>query len=204
VIKSGVSTSIEGDARTSKFADLDSAASKAAVSSTFELPWELGLGGVYNLSDKFTLNIDFLYNLWASTQEAMQFDFDNQLWNKRLSNVDSLSGYKGSEFLLKFKNSFNLGFGIEYSAPSNIKVRFGYRYSQTPNENETYNMLFPSVDQHWISAGLGFRFEELYIDASLAYASGVETEIPKNDNFFYGGNYKMDTFLPTVKIKYEF
>lgn len=203
VINSAVSASLEGDAKSRMFGDLDSAATETTVSSEFELPWRFGVGGIYNLTDNLMLNVDMRYSLWGSTQESMLFEFGDQVWNEGLNEVDSLSGYTGNSIALKFNNSFDVGFGLEYLTDSNIRVRFGYKYSRTPNSDQTYSMLFPAVDQHWVSVGIGFRFEQLYIDAALAYGRGLETEISKDKNFFYHGKYNGDTYLPTINVKYE-
>ena len=203
-VKSTVSAAMEGDSESRFFADVDSTVSKTSVSSDFELPWEFGVGFLYTLSDQVKINVDAVYSLWGSTQETQQYEYGNQTWNQRLSVVDSISGYKGSEFQLQYDNTFDVGVGLEYTPSSAIVVRFGYRFSQTQNSAETYNFLYPAVDKHWFSGGIGFWFEELYIDMALAYSMGPELEINQDENFFFHGKYSSDSFVPTVNVKFQF
>ncbi|KUG25179.1 long-chain fatty acid transport protein [hydrocarbon metagenome] len=203
-VKSSVSATLEGDARSRLMVDVDSSVSKTSVSSEFEKPWVLGLGVIYKLTDQLTINVDALYNLWGSIQTTQSFTYGNEVWNERLSNLDSLSGYTGGSFPLNFENSFDLGFGIEYDTKSDVTVRLGYRYSQAPNVESNYTMLYPAVDQHWLSFGIGFWFEEFYLDLALAYAVGIEKNVLKDKNFFFPGNYNGNAFVPSVNIKYQF
>lgn len=203
-VKSTVSASLEGNAESSLFRVVDSTDAKTTVSSDFELPWIFGLGFIYEISPTLRINVDGLYNLWGSTQSSQDYKYGNSIWKDRLSSVDSLSGYTGSSFPLKYENSFDIGFGLEYDASSDVVVRCGYRYSQTQNTDETYSMLYPSIDQHWISVGVGFWFEELYVDMAVAYGTGVQTEVSEGENPFYAGKYNGDTYIPTINIKYQF
>ncbi|MCZ7602134.1 MAG: outer membrane protein transport protein [Melioribacteraceae bacterium] len=203
-VKSTISASLEGDAQSRMLTDLDSTVSKTSLSTDFELPWVFGLGVLYNLSDNLKLNVDALYSLWSGTQSVQNYSFGNEIWNNRFSSVDSISGYKAGQFQLQYENSFNLGVGLEYFPSSSVTLRFGYRYSQTHFSEATYNMLYPAVDQHWLSFGVGFWFEELYMDLAIAYAAGIERTVDQNSNFFYPGNYNGNAFVPSMNMKYQF
>lgn len=203
-MKSSIIASLKGEAESNLLAFVDSTSSQSSLTSEFSLPWTIGFGLIYNINKNLKINADALYNLWSSTNSSQEYLFGNSLWNNRLSNTDSLSGYTGNNFQLNYKNSFDIGLGLEYFASKEITLRFGYRYSQSQLSETTYNMLYPSVDQHWFSMGVGFWFEELYMDLAIAYAASVEKSIPQKVNLFYSGSYKGNAFIPSVNIKYQF
>jgi long-chain fatty acid transport protein len=203
-VKSTISAALEGEAKSSLFRVVDSTNTETTVSSDFELPWIFGLGFLYEFAPNFRVNVDAMYSLWGSTQTTKDYEYGNNIWNNRFENVDSLSGYTGGSFPLEYDNSFDVGIGLEYEASENVTVRCGYRYSQAQNTDETYSMLYPAIDQHWLSVGIGFWFEELYVDMAVAYGAGTQIEVSENKNPFYAGKYDGDTYIPTINIKYQF
>ena len=199
--KSGFSVDLDGSAETRMFSDLDSISSAVNLSGTFEIPWVLGAGLVYDWTDDLTINIDLQYSLWDGIQKTFDFTFDNSKWQQNLSSVDSLTAITSSSFTLALKNSIDAGIGVQYKT-SNVILRAGYRYSQSPNADITYNMLFPAVDQHIISAGVEYRMEKLIADVGLAYSFGVTRNINKESSLL-AGKYSSDTYTPSVTLRYE-
>lgn len=199
--RSGYNTDLEGTASSNLFAEIDSISSAANLESTFEMPWIIGGGMIFEWSDNLKLNLDVVYNLWSSTQKTYDFTFDNSVWQQNLSSVDSLTGINASSFNLSFENSFDAGIGVEYKM-SNIQFRTSYRFSQSPNTDASYNMLFPAVDQHWISIGLGYQDGNLIIDAAAAYAFGISKEVPKEGSMNLPGKYSSSVILPAVTLRY--
>lgn len=202
-LKSPVNSTLKGTAETNLLGFIDSTDTKTSLSSDFQLPWILGCGIIYDVNEKLKLNIDAQYNLWSNTNSSQIYSFNNNLWQNRLSKTDTISGYSGSNTLLNYKNSLDAGIGLEYFANNDLTLRFGYRYSQTQFSESTYSMLYPSINQHWFSIGVGFWFEELYLDMAILYAMGIEKEIIQDKNQFFPGIYKGDAFLPSINIKYQ-
>ncbi|MFO7446796.1 MAG: outer membrane protein transport protein [Ignavibacteriaceae bacterium] len=202
--KSGTVIDVEGDAKSNMFADLDSTASTVNASSEVEIPWRFGIGGLYKLNESTVINVDFAFNLWGSTQEELSYTFDNSIWQNRTSQTDSLSGVAANSITLGYDNSFEFGAGIEHSSAAGLIYRAGYRFSQTYNTSSTYNFLFPSVDQHVVSIGIGYRNESLVIDAGLAYSFGVSAEVTSSVNSILAGEYSAGGYIPSLTLKYEF
>jgi long-subunit fatty acid transport protein len=201
MVRSGYKSDLEGEAQTRMFSDLDSASSAAAVSAVFEMPWVFGAGFLYSWSDNLSINIDFQYSLWASTQENMDFTFNDPVWQQNLGSIDPLTGITPGSFLLAYDNSIDAGIGMEYFL-SDISLRFGYKFSQSPNSTETYNLLFPAVDNHTISFGVGYKSGRIIIDAALAYSIGVTEKI--NSGNILPGEYTSSGYLPSVTLRYHF
>ncbi|MCF8260900.1 MAG: outer membrane protein transport protein [Melioribacteraceae bacterium] len=203
-VKSAITTTLEGNSESRLFADLDSTDSISDVSTDFESPWVLGAGIIYELNENLNLNVDAVYKLWGSTQASQSYNYSNQLWENRLSGVDSLSGYKGTDIPLNYDNAFEFGVGLEYDTKSNLVLRIGYKYSQSKNTVATYNFLNPSVDEHSLSLGIGFWFEDLYTDLGIVYNRGIEKEISENENYFFPGRFSGDSYVPSLNIRYQF
>ncbi len=199
--RSGYSADLSGTAQSRYFADLDSAASEVDLSSKFELPWVFGGGLVYRLSENLTMNVDVQYSLWSNTQKSMEFDFNNFVWQNNIPANDSLSGIRAARFTLDFQNTIDAGVGLNLKL-SDINLRFGYRLSQTPNSESTYSYLFPSVDQHRVSVGLGYIDENLSADLSVAYAFGTEKEIKGLEKGF-NGKFNSNLVIPVLTIRYS-
>jgi long-subunit fatty acid transport protein len=199
--RSGFKTNLEGTASSRMLAVLDSVPSNVNLSGTFEMPWIFGGGLIYEWTDNLKVNVDVQYNLWNSIQKTFDFTFDNSTWQQNLSSTDSLTGINPSSFTLSFDNTIDAGFGIEYKT-SEVVLRTGYRFSQSPNTNAAYNMLFPSVDQHWVSLGIGYQDENLLIDAVVAYAFGISTDVINSEFRNLTGNYSSTVVLPAITFRY--
>lgn len=198
--RSGYSADLSGTAQSMYFTDLDSSVSEVDLSSKFEMPWVIGGGIDYRLSENLSFNADVQYSLWSGTQKSMNFDLNNSVWKNNIPGNDSLSGIRADKFTLEFQNTFDAGFGFSL-ALSDVNLRLGYRFSQSPNTESTYSYLFPAVDQHRISLGLGYGDENLTADLTVAYAFGVSRDITNTKNYF-DGTYNSSLVIPTLTIRY--
>jgi long-subunit fatty acid transport protein len=201
-IRSGYSSNLKGTAVSSMFKDLYTASSKVNLTSKLEIPWIFGAGALYNLSPEITLNVDAQYSLWGSVQKNININFNDALWQQNLSTVDPLTGITGNSFNLSYKNTIDIGAGLEYFPEGDISYRIGYKYSQSPNQLATYNMLFPSGDQHWFSAGFGLREENFLLDGTVCYAVSFSKNITNGVVNNINGKYSYNVIIPTVSLKY--
>lgn len=199
--RSGYSADLSGTAQSNMFGDIDSVTvSKVNLSSKYEIPWVFGAGLVFNLQENLKINIDLQYSLWGSTQKSINYSFNNPVWQNGLSDYDSLTGLRGDKLILDYNNSIDAGIGLDYLL-DNINLRAGYRFSQSPNSSSTYSYLFPSVNQNWITIGLGYSDENFTADLGLAYAFGVNKNITGTKTNF-DGTYDSNLVLPTITIRY--
>jgi long-subunit fatty acid transport protein len=65
-------------------------------------------------------------------------------------------------------------------------------------------MLFPVVDQHWFSIGIGYKNEHYSVDASLAYVLGVSQKLTGAENVYSPGRYAANAVVPAVNLQYSF
>jgi long-subunit fatty acid transport protein len=184
------------------FAVTDSTDETTTITSNFEMPWIIGLGSVYSFTSNINLNIDIQYSLWGSTAASINHKFGNQIWQDNLTSTDPTSGINGGTFTLNYNNTLDLGIGFEYVSESMISYRLGYLYSQSPNSDESYSFLFPAVDTHTLSIGIGLREGNLLFDASLSYTIGMERSVNSSTIDNLKGNYDFDSIIPMVTLKY--
>jgi long-subunit fatty acid transport protein len=204
-LQSGLKTTLEGNATSELFWEVDSInVTKVDLSANFELPWTFGAGIVYQLADQIDLNWDIAYHLWSGIQQTYDFEFSDNRWFKRLAAPDSFAGVQGNQLNHYFHNSIDIGIGAEYKYSEQLVFRSGYRFSQSPNESKTFHLLYPGVHQHWLSIGIGYYSGNYNLDACLAYAFGMSQETRSSDNFVFYGKFDSDTVLPAVSLKYHF
>lgn len=213
LIRSGYQADLSGTATSNMFYDIAIAdtnfsgtppPAEVSMKSTVEFPWIIGVGMLYDLRENLHLNIDFLYSLWGGVQNNMTMEFDDQIWNDGLAERDSVTGIQASTLNFPAENSIEIGIGIEYYTSPDLVLRAGYRFSQTSNKPETYNLAFPTVSQHWVSAGIGFEEENYQINLSAAYAFGVEENVQQTENEYWYGQYNGNTFIPALSLIYRF
>lgn len=204
MVRSAFKANLKGNAKSNMFAALDSAATDVNVASKFEMPWIMGLGAVYKLSQSVAVNVDLSYNLWGSTQKTTDFTTENQKWQNGLNQTDSLLGISPASFPVNLRNSLSAGVGFEISGSEEMSYRFGYRFSQSPNTAESYNMLTPGVSQHWFSFGIEYKDENYTVDAGIAYSVGVSREINNGAFSPTSGKYSSNNIVPAVSINYAF
>ena len=111
-IRSGYSADLEGEANSKMFAVTDSADESTSLKSSFNMPWIVGFGAIYSLSNNMWLNFDIQYSFW--TKSNTSFQFGSNIWQNNLTMVDPVSGVKGESINLSYKKALDIGLGFEY------------------------------------------------------------------------------------------
>lgn len=200
----GVSKTLKGDARSKLYELTDSTQSTSGIESKFQIPWKIGFGCLYKIDKNIALNVDFRYNLYGNLDEKRDFKFDNETWQSNVQIPDTVIGITASNQPLFLKNSFDAGLGLEYQLYSDFSIYLGYRFSQTPNSDQTFNMLNPTVSHHTFSCGFGYSDDEMTIEGSVAYYTGVEKTISESMFNVNNGIYDASGAIPTFTLKYKF
>jgi len=205
-LRGGVSVDLSGNANTDLFFDIDSTAQKSQVNSRIKTPTIGGLGILYKINDNLSLNLDVTASLWGSTLSSSEFAYDDTAWVSRIPITvqDSVTGYSLSKQPLEFRNSFDIGLGIEYRTEGNLQYRFGYRFTQTPNSKQSFSLLMPEVNRHWFSLGIGYQQAGYIIDLGIAYSLGIGKEIPDSVSEHFSGEYDSKVIIPSINVRYVF
>ena len=199
-VRSNFSADLEGESKSDLLSQIDSVSSQSKVTTTFEYPWVLGAGILYKLSSDWAVNLDFQYSLFENTN-SFQMNFSDQGWKEKSFQIDPITGINPGNISTAFENTIDAGVGIEYSL-TDWSFRGGYRFSQSQNSEASYNYLFPTVDQHWISLGLGYNDSVYFIDLATAYGFSVAKEIYSLPAI--SGKYDSETVNVTMTLKYVF
>jgi long-chain fatty acid transport protein len=200
-VRSSFSADLEGSVKSDLLSSIDSVSAQSNVTTTFEYPWVFGLGILYKISTDWIVNLDFQYSLFGSSSESLVMNYSDPGWGAKSFQADPLTGINPSDILLAFDDAFDAGVGIEYLL-TDWSFRGGYRFSQSQNTDASYNFLFPTVEQHWISLGLGYNDSVYFVDLTAAYAFGTDTEIISMPSV--SGKYNSQTVNVSLALKYAF
>ncbi len=206
-IQSRYRFNLEGTAKSTMFNELDTLAvvpQSAQVNTDFEMPWIVGIGFGYKLSQHMELNFDALYSFWGNSNEKMAYQFSDEIWQNELDQTNPKTNIRGNQIALDTKNTIDVGVGFGYTPDKGLSFRTGYRYSKSPNSKTTLSMFFPLVDQHWISLGLGYRSGPYMLDATISYGVGLKTNIKSEENPFWSGQYESGVFIQAINLRYLF
>ena len=195
---------LDGTAKSELYAVMDSSASQVSYTAKYQSPWKLGLGFLYKINDDLKLNVDAQYNLYGNFDDQIERQFDNQVWQTKSQIPDSLTGFSISSIKQFFNNAFDFGVGLEFKAALDLDFNFGYRFSQSPNSDKSFDMLNPIVDQHAFSAGFAYYDQSLTIAGSLIFFTGIKKEVKGSSFNVRDGKYDTSGLIPTLSVKYEF
>jgi long-chain fatty acid transport protein len=200
-VRSSFSADLKGSVKSELLSSIDSVSAQSEVTTSFEYPWVFGAGLLYKISTDWIVNLDFQYSLFGSSSESLVMNYSDPGWSTKNFQTDPLTGVNPSNILLAFEDAFDAGVGLEYMF-TDWSLRSGYRFSQSQNNDASYNFLFPTVDQHWISLGLGYNDSIYFVDLTAAYAFGADTEIISMPSV--SGNYDSQTINVAFTLKYVF
>ena len=202
--RSGFDVSLNGDAESKMFSDLDSASTNVNATSEFEIPWKFGLGFLYKINNNTNINLDFAYNLFSASENNYLINFEDPIWQNKSQEIDSSYGLSAHSIPLVYNNAFDFGLGIEHSSQGGIVYRAGYRFSQSSVDQSTYSFLFPVIDQHTVSIGIGYKDNNLTIDAGIAYTFSSKKVVSNQENKLLFGEYSTDGYIPSLTLRYDF
>jgi long-subunit fatty acid transport protein len=200
-IQSSSQIDVDGDLKSDLFKEVYELPTDVKVKTKWVTPWKVSIGGMYKLNQKLAMNLDVSMNLYSGSEELLSHEIENTVIENELSPADSIIGLSGNGLETNFKNAINIGIGFEYVPSNSLSYRISYLYNQSAQEKSMYSHLFPNIDQHWFSAGIGITQSKFLIDITLSYALGLSTSIDDNSAVL-GGEYKSQLFIPSVTIKY--
>lgn len=200
-VRSSFSADLEGSVKSDLLSRIDSVSAQSNVTSTFEYPWVFGVGLLYKISAEWIVNLDFQYSLFGNSSASLVMDYSDPGWSNKNFQIDPLTGINPSDILLAFDDAFDAGVGIEYLL-TDWSFRGGYCFSQSQNTGASFSLLFPTVDQHWISLGLGYDDSIYFVDLTAAYAFSSDTEIISIPSV--SGKYDSQTLNVSIALKYAF
>ncbi len=151
------------------------------------LPFNIGAGISYKLSDRFLFVADFDYTHWSSFDEIVaEFkDLKIKLGEMELSEItsDTLKEY--------WKSTFRFGFGLEYEFNDRVTTRGGFYYDPTPIPDSTITPLIPDINtKYGFTLGGEYKiFDFLKVLINYEYIHGGERTFERSENYSYRSSY---------------
>ncbi|MBN1302041.1 MAG: outer membrane protein transport protein [Melioribacteraceae bacterium] len=204
VVTNAVDEELTGSANSRLYQTVDSAAQKTEFITQYQSPWKVGLGIEYEISPELKLNFDFRYSLFSGIDSEVKRDFDDPVWQDKSAIADTLTGFPIRSVKQANESTIDIGLGVEYVVSPTFTLSAGYRYSQSPNADQSINLLEPGVDQHMISAGFSVIDGNIALEGSLVYFTGIKKKINSSDFAVHNGVYNTSGIIPTLTLKYGF
>src|SRR5690606_20122245 len=127
------------------------------------LPSTITLGIAYQVNDRFLISVEGSRVGW-SDYETLIFDFESET-----------ESFQDSENPRNYEDAFIARLGMQYVADTNLTLRLGAYYDQSPVQDEYFNPETPSLDNVGITAGFSYNFsEQVGIDLSFIYIAGLK------------------------------
>ncbi|RMH64391.1 MAG: hypothetical protein D6677_04865 [Calditrichaeota bacterium] len=187
--------SMSGEAENPAFAAYN--APKSDFNRDVSWPLWVGAGVAVKPIDKLTVTFDVQYSQWSESEKEFDTEYKNSVWDQNIPAEDK-------KFTLLWKDATQYRVGVEYQATDMLALRAGYYTDPAPGPDETYNILFPSVDYQSVTYGLSFKMDKLVIDAGGEYLMGSERTIE------YGayadampGTHNMNIFAFSIGLGYQ-
>jgi long-chain fatty acid transport protein len=182
-----------------------------------EVTWPIWIaaGVAFYPTSDLTLTADVHYTQWSYTKNVpygtgdidqgtgghLKVDYKDKFWMMAVPNLSAFH----------WEDSLQLRFGLEYRIKA-LAVRGGYYWDPSPAPDRTMNILLPSYDFNGFTAGVGYRFNGLRVDAGLEYLRGRDRNIPlwkTLDNppvwpDAMPGVHRMSIVAPSIAVSYSF
>jgi len=158
------------------------------------LPHQLRTGIYWRGIDRLGLEFDFNWLNWSS-HEAIIFDFDN---TTDLTRDDSI-------LRRDWSNSVIVQIGAEYQVKSDLMIRGGYVFDQTPVPDKTLDPVLPQADKNIFTVGTGYLIKAISFDISYAYLINEDRSITNSiHDFPTNGHYEATTQILAFSAGYSF
>jgi long-chain fatty acid transport protein len=104
----------------------------------------------------------------------------------------------------RWKDSWNYGVGADWDVRSDLTLRAGYFYLDSPVPEETLAPSLPDIDRHIVSIGAGFHANGQRIDVAYALSIMGDRNVTGDQNPLYNGKYETTSHLFGLSYGYAF
>ena len=184
--RSAIDNTLKGTATTSGFTGpLSALNSSVGAKAVSRLPDILTSGVVYQISPELALFSEFSWYGWGRVGSA----------RIQLSN--------GAPDLVRagqFRDTFDVGAGLEYGLNERLTVRGGFKYDRTPTVDLFRDTSFADSDRYWFTIGATYHLTPaLSFDFAIAqvFESGTQVDVTRT---FYDGTALMSAVNVRAKV----
>jgi long-chain fatty acid transport protein len=159
----------------------------AEVDNTF--PQMVSGGGSWKFCPDWRLALQVDWIDWAGAFSTLPVKLSNGS-NPTVNTIVGSSSMQDN-VPLNWRDEFVFRGGLEYSVTTNIMLRGGYSYGQSPVPSETLTPLTAAITQSAVSAGIGCHWSRYQLD--LAYEYDLPTERSIGTSSLQAGEYSNST-----------
>jgi long-chain fatty acid transport protein len=103
-----------------------------------------------------------------------------------------------------WKDTWTFGCGADWKATTDLTLRAGYIFLESPVPDETLAPTLPDTSRHVLSVGAGWHHGPSRIDLAYGYSVIADREVTRNQNPAYNGTYESNSHLMSVSYGYSF
>jgi len=193
--RSAISYDLTGDIAVSGPNATVNAGGSSGAKASLKLPDVFILSGTHQLNTRWQLLGDISWTGWSS-----------------IPKIDILrtSGALAQTLDTDFKDAWRVAVGANYQYSSDVKLKFGIAYDQTPVKSASTRLVsLPDNDRTWFSAGAQWSPSKgSVLDFGVTYLYLKDSQI-KNDQTAFGrglvsGNYEASAWILGVQYSHAF
>jgi len=161
-------------------------------------PLWLGCGVALKLIRNLTVTADLQFTNWVEL-ETIPVEYTDRGWDQAA--LKAKYGY--GDLDLKWKNTTQARFGLEYVVSPAVRLRAGFYTDPAPSPVSTLTILLPNIAYNAYTVGFGYQNKRITLDAGFEYLKGKEREV-KFQQGLMPGFHNMDLIVPNFSFSYNF
>jgi long-chain fatty acid transport protein len=165
-----------------------------------DVAWPMWIAGGIAVKpiDKLTLALDAQFSQWSESEDQFITEFNNQTW------VAATTPNDQNKFILNWKDATQIRFGVEYEVNECLSLRTGIYTDPAPAPDESYNILFPSIDYTGVTLGGSYKLNQLKFELGAEYLIGKDRDIVATPHSSIPGTFGANIAAFTFGVGYEF
>lgn len=176
------------------------------ANTELDVPWRAQIGVAYQASETVNVEFDITRTGWSSFDKLEVFASD-----------DFINASLGGQPLVSSTNNWDdanaYRVGVTWDLSDTTRLRFGYSYDETPQDDDHFSARIPDADRQLFSVGVrqsvgdGWEIEGGYMyvlweDRSISQP--MPTGAEPNGTALYNGDYESDSHLLGVGVTKRF